>query len=129
MKSTAKRMTTAQHFIEAAHATHQLCVQSRFQFAIDGAYIAALEVAVQAGFELKPQDEDMHPLESAARVALTVLPVSAQDKQLWPRYLHYLRNCFVDPLQANPAPLHEVVAWSERAVAAADQWLAGRGDR
>jgi hypothetical protein len=123
--AVSKRMTTAKHFIEDAAAPGRLLPQSRLEFAIDAAYIAALEVAVRSGFELRPGDEDNHPLESVVRVALSVLPLSPQDTQLWPRFMHYLRNRYFVPFQADPAPLDQVLAWSARVVVSADQWLTG----
>jgi len=124
--AASNRMTTARHFITDAVAPDHLCTQSRFEFALDAAYIAALEVAVQQGFVLRPLDEDDHPLEGAVRAALVVLPMSAQDKALWPRYMHYLRRRYIAPHQADPAPLEHILAWSERAIEAAERWFAAR---
>lgn len=124
--TVSRRMHTARNYLKDASAPHHLLPQSRFEFAIDAAYIAALEVAVRAGYVLHPGDADNHPLEGAVRVALSVLQLSSSDKQCWPRYMHYLRNRFFQPLQSPPAPFADVQAWSERVLAAAEHWLAVR---
>jgi len=120
----SNRMVTARQLLEDAAVLQRLSPESRFEYAIDAAYVAALEVAVHNGFVLRPTDADMHPLEGAVRAALTVLPVTAQDKHLWPRYMDVLRNRYFQPLQEPPATFEDVQAWAARAVAAAEQWLA-----
>jgi hypothetical protein len=125
--TVSKRLDTAKRYLKDASVPNgRLNPQSRFEFAIDAAYLAALEVAVQAGYDLHPWDEDSHPISKAVHVALRVLQVAPLDKSRWPLHLYFLRQRFAQPLQEPPGSIDDTLAWAQRTIDAAERYLASR---